>query len=490
MGATPLLSLLEMPGYVGLLLVAYWLLVVVFIVFQDRDPTMTLLWILVLTVLPLLGLVIYFFVGRDWKHTVPRQAGTKSAKATMMAAMAPVYEPYAGVRAAFRERNECTIAERISNTITAENDAQPMPVRDIAIYPTGAEFFDHLKADLRAARRFIHLEYYIWERDELTAEILAILIERLKDGVQVRLMYDWVGSFAYRKDELQQLARAGAEVHADVTQLGSLNYRNHRKIAVVDGEIGYTGGHNIGQEYIDGGDAYPCWRDTSARVTGPGVASLQKWFAYRWLMALGDAGLFDRSFFPAVDPTLTTGEPLMIQVVAQGVDDPMESSRRTHMTAISGACRTLRIASPYYVPDQGIYDAMINAALSGVDVRFMMTGWPDHRAAFWAAQSYWGPLIRAGVHVHLYEAGFFHAKTICVDSEVCAIGTMNLDQRSLRLQRELMLWVFDAKTTRSYESVFDRDLEDSREVTLDDIESMGSLVRLRSSASRLGANLL
>jgi cardiolipin synthase len=483
-------SIFTVPAWMGLFLVLYYALVIVIIIAEDREPTTTLAWILVLIAFPLIGIIIYFFAGRDWKHTVPKRPETKMAHARMIEFMSGVYEPYLGVQKAFADKVDDTLLGKISNSITAENDARPLPVRTFDIYPTGQEFFDNLKKDLSGAKRFIHMQYFIWEHDILTAELIKILSDRAKAGVEVRLTYDWMGSLPFKKDELKSLSDAGGIVVADVTQLGSLNYRNHRKITVIDGEIGYTGGHNIGQEYIDGGEAYPAWRDTSLRVTGPGVAALQKWFAYRWMTSRRDGSMFDTKYFPAVDASLTAGDPLMVQVVAQGVDDPWESSRRTHMIAVSGARKIIRMQSPYFVPGEAIYDALVNAALAGVEVQFMMTGWPDHKSAFWAAQSYWSQLIEAGGHVFTYEAGFMHSKTLAIDSEACAIGTMNMDLRSLRLQRELMMWCFDAEITRQQEAIFDADLANCKEITLESIAEMGPWIHFRNSASRLAANIL
>jgi len=484
------ISLYQQLGMVGLVLAVYWIVAVVAIIGEDREPTITLAWILVLVAFPGLGLVLYFFLGRDWKHRVPKRAVTKSARAEMREAMLAVYEPYLQLQADFQKRFEGTVTGRISHSILAVNDDRPLPVRSLDILPSGESFFASLLADIAQAQRFIHLQFYIWEHDELTERIAAVLLDRVRAGVEVRINYDWIGSLPYRKDQLHALRAAGAIVRADTTALGSINYRNHRKIAVIDGEIGYTGGHNVGQEYIDGGAGYDSWRDTSVRITGPGVAALQKWFAHRWRIGQGDSSMFEPQYFPEPDPAIAAGEPIVVQVVAQGVDDPMESARRAHMVAISGAEKTVRLQSPYFVPDAGIYDAMMNAALAGIDVRFMMTGVPDHIWAFWAAQSYWRQLIVAGVHVYVYEAGFFHAKTIAVDSEACAIGTLNLDLRSLRLQREIMLWTFDPVSAVEQEAIFDRDLASCREITLAELDSMNRLVRLRNSAARLSANLL
>jgi cardiolipin synthase len=332
------------------------------------------------------------------------------------------------------------------------------------------------------------MQYYVWERDELTTKVCAALMDRVAAGVEVRILNDFLGSVRYRKDQLDALKTAGAHVGSDVRQLRKLNYRDHRKITVIDGVIGHTGGLNIGQEYIDGGSKFPGWRDTGLRFTGPAVAELQKLFAERWYEVYRES-LFDARYFPPADVPVVA-EPLMTQVVAQGVEELWSSSTRAHEIAISGAQERVLIQSPYWVPDPTMLDVFVNAALSGVEVRFMMTGWPDKKLAYHAAQSYWGPVLRAGGHVHLYMAGFLHAKSIVVDGSVCAIGTMNLDIRSLKLNQELMVWIYDKAVARDQEAVFEADLRDCVEVTLEDIASWRSFRRFRNSASRLVSNRL
>jgi cardiolipin synthase len=192
---------------------------------------------------------------------------------------------------------------------------------------------------------------------------------------------------------------------------------------------------------------------------------------------------------PAPDPTAVESGTL-VEIAAQGVEDPWSAARRAHMVAIGQAEESVWIQSPYFVPDYSIYDVMINAALSGVDVRFMMTGVPDKKIAFWAAQTYYKKLISAGAKVYLYEAGFLHAKTIVVDGEVAAVGTMNMDQRSLKLHKELMCWVFDQGFARQCTDAFLADMENCHEVTLDDVLSVGRLKRFRNQAARLLSNVL
>jgi cardiolipin synthase len=301
-------------------------------------------------------------------------------------------------------------------------------------------------------------------------------------------MYDLVGTLEFKKDEIHALEKAGAQASADIKSINKLNYRNHRKLTVIDGDIGFTGGMNLGQEYIDGKPKYPSWRDTCIRFTGPAVAELEKWFSSRWYSARGE-NLMIPKYLPTPDAAVPD-DALMLQIVAHGVEDPWESARRTHCIAISGAEKRVWMQSPYFIPDPGTYDAMINAALGGVEVKFMMTGWPDHPYAFRAAETYWPKLIEAGGHVYLYKAGFFHAKTLTVDSRACAIGTMNMDIRSLRLHKEMMAWVYDEGITAQHDAIFERDLEQCEEVTAEYFEGFNAMHRFANSGYRMISNIM
>ena len=473
-------------GYV--LLVLYWIAVIVVIVAADREPTVTLLWILILVLLPGAGLVIYFFAGRDWKRIHARQRWVKDLRALREPFLGPFYARYRAYSDATLAAYLGTSTERLIRAICTERGNGPLPVNDLAIWPSGGEYFPHLLDDISKAQRSIHMQYYTWERDELTTEICAALTERLEAGVEVRILNDFLGSLRYRKDQLDALKAAGARVGSDMSQFGRINYRDHRKITVIDETIGHTGGLNIGQEYIDGGARFSSWRDTGLRFTGPAVGELQKLFADRWYEVFRE-NLFAPHYFPSADAEIVE-RPLMVHVVAQGVEERWSSSSRAHEIAISGAQKRVSLQSPYWVPDPTMLDVFINAALAGIEVRLMMTGVPDKRLAYQAAESYWEPVLRAGGHVYLYMAGFMHAKTIVVDGRVSAVGTMNLDIRSLRLNQELMVWIYDEQTARRQEEIFEADLTKCVEVTLEDIASWSAFRRFRDSASRLGSNLL
>jgi cardiolipin synthase len=473
---------------ITIILVLYWIAVILTIVSQNREPSLTLAWILVLVALPFFGLILYFFAGRDWYSIQLKSKWLAEPKGLRAPFMATFYKRYAEQVDATRAKYDGTNVERVISAIEKVNDAEPVPANDVAIYPSGGEYFPHLIEDIKNAKRFVHMQYFIWERDELTTKVCDALMERVKAGVEVRILNDYLGNIQYKKDQLKALEKAGAKIGSDVTQIGKLNYRNHRKITVIDAEIAHTGGVNIGQEYIDGGEKYPTWRDTGMRFTGPAVGELQKLFSDRWYEVYRES-LYNPMYFPAEDMPVRE-DPIMLQVVAQGVEDYWSSSTRTHQIAIAGAERRAWIQSPYWVPDLSMLDTVVNTALAGVDLKFMMTGWPDKKIAFRTAQSFWKPILEAGGEIHLYMAGFFHAKTVVIDGKMGAVGTMNLDIRSLHLHKELMVWMYDEGLAKRQEEIFLADLEKCRQVTLEEVNSWSSYKRFMDSMSRLASNLL
>jgi cardiolipin synthase A/B len=483
--------MLNVPAYIIVLLfLAYTAILIVLLISDDREPAITIAWLFVLVFAPVIGVFFYIFFGRDWKVVAQRKGWIALLHTVRTEAMDPVYQRNAAAEERFESEWRGSTAEKVARAIGVEEAAHVLPARALELFVAGADKFASLKRDLTTAQRFIHLQYYIWEQDQLTGEITSILLDRLSAGVEVRIMFDWFGSLSFKKHELQRLAKAGAQVRADITDLARINYRNHRKIAVIDGEIGYTGGMNMGQEYIDGGQRFATWRDTHVRIVGQAVADLEKLFASRWFEHRRDReNLFAEQYMPAPEPDAAQ-EGILVEAAAQGVEDNWGAVRRAHMIAIAQAEHSVYVQSPYFVPDYSIYDLLINAALAGLDVRFMMTGVPDKRTAFWAAQTYYRKLIEAGGHVYLYQAGFFHCKTIVVDGNLSAVGTMNMDNRSLKLHKELMLWVFHKPFAQQVQQSFLADQEHCHEVTMEDVLAVGRLRRFRNQAARLFSNVL
>jgi cardiolipin synthase len=475
---------------VPVLLVAlwvYWFAIIIVLINDGRDPSRTLAWLLVMLLLPIVGLVFYFFLGRNLKKKTQKGDWLPRMLASQEPVMGRIRSTYAHASLEAREWADERDYLHLVDTISASDGAEPLPAYDVTLLVDGAQKFPALIEDLSRAQDTINLQYFIWEKDELTAEITAVLLDRLAAGVEVRMLNDFIGNIRYKKDEIRRLRAAGAQVKYDVTDLGTANYRNHRKIVVLDSQLAYTGGINVGQEYIDGKPRYPAWRDTHVKFRGPAVAELQRLFAARWHESVGE-NLFDDRFFP--QEYEAGARRMLAQTVATGVEDRWESARRAHFIAMGLAHERIWIQTPYFVPTVDIYEAMINASLSGIDVRLMMTGWPDKRIAWYAAESYFRPFIEAGGRVFRYQKGFFHSKTMTIDGSMAAIGTMNLDVRSLELHKELMVWFYDDDFAAAHEQVFLADMGECEEVTVAMLDALSWPQSFRDHAARLASNLL
>ncbi|MCB1301930.1 MAG: cardiolipin synthase [Tetrasphaera sp.] len=471
---------------IDILLLVYWAAVAILIIAEDRDPTAALAWLLVLIALPGVGLVFYFFFGRNWPAIAQRSKKVQHTRATARRFMEPYYARHDEALPRLKARHPESWTLHNANLITNLAETPPMTVRTCDIYEHGDEYFDVLVNDLAAAQTFIHISYFIWKDDALTDRITDVLVERLNAGIEVRVLNDWFGSAPYSRRTMKRLRDAGAIVRFDMTGISKLNYRNHRKITVVDAEIGHTGGFNVAQEYIDGGKRFPAWRDTGLRLTGPGVADLEKLFDVRWLEVDGE-DLFHERYYP--DPSLPPGD-IIVQTVHHGFDDPWLCATRAHQVAITGAKDRVLIQTPYFVPDPETMQAITNAAAGGVRVDLLLTGMLDKKIPWYAAETYFEELLKAGVNIYRWEKGFFHAKSLTVDGKATSIGTLNLDIRSLRLHKELMVWIYDLDAARRSEEIFEADLKDCVPLTLADVHSWNWARRFRNSAARLFSNLL
>ena len=369
-----------------------------------------------------------------------------------------------------------------------EGGVAPLPADSVDIYTAGAQKFPALLEEMATAERYIHLMYLIWEQDELTAKVKEVLLDRLKAGVKVHILYDWLSCISYKKDELKELAAAGAVVAPCYKRLPQINYRNHMKMVIIDGKSVYSGGMNMGQEYIDGGPRFDVWRDTSFRLSGPVVAPYLMLYASTWLYNGGTEDLATEFMPPADEHHRHEGIP--VQVLHSSVQTTFKTNRDVFITALLTARERIWIQSPYFVPDEPLITAMCTAAASGTDVRFMMTGMPDKKIPYNAAMAYFPQLLRSGVKVYRYTAGFLHAKTVTVDEQLSIIGTCNWDIRSQILHDEVVSVIYDQGVATRYAEQYERDMEDCEQITTDFMQSLGRGQRFRNSVARLFSRLL
>jgi cardiolipin synthase len=470
------------PWWIWVPYLVLWLYVMVTLVLEDREPGDTLAWAFALLLLPVVGIIFYFFAGRDWAAIDAKKGRLRAYLDAAREALGPFFARTEPARERFERLYAGTFIDRLRTAIRRENGFRIVTADTAEIFETGLGKFEHLKRDLSAAQRFIHIQYFIWENDELTDALIDILRERAQAGVEVRFLYDYVGSIAWRKKKLQALVPLGVQVAVDmarspgsttatIARSSSSMARSATPAATTWVRSTWTAASasRAGATRIS---ASPGRSSASSRHCSPfaGRSTARRTCSARSTCRRRPAAR--RKAFSA-------------RWWRSRLRIPGSPRARVHMVAVGNAERRVWIQSPYFVPEVGLYDTMINAALTGVDVRFMMTGVPDKPVPFWAAWTYFRPLLQAGAHIYLYKAGFLHSKTIAVDSQVAAIGTMNMDIRSLRLHKELMVWLFDERLARQQEALFETDIAECHEVTLAELAALSLPVRCRNSFMRL-----
>jgi len=463
--------------------------VVVVLATDDRDPSTVLAWLFVVLLFPVLGLVAYFFIGRNYRRDSKKRRAIMARMEELRAAsLGPVEEANAAFTDAVVTALAGTAGQRAESTGRREDGAAPLPADTVDIYTAGSQKFPALLAEMATAEKYIHLMYLIWEQDELTAKVTEVLLERMKAGVEVHIIYDWLSCISYKKDELKKLAAAGATVVPCYKRLPQINYRNHMKMVIIDGKSVYSGGMNMGQEYIDGGPRFAVWRDTSFRLSGPCVVPYLLLYGAIWILNGGEEDLVTGYLPPVVAHEPGDGTP--VQVLHSSVGTTFKTIRDVFITALLGARERIWIQSPYFVPDEPLITALCTAAASGIDVRFMMTGVPDKKIPFYAAHAYYPQLLRSGVKVYLYKAGFLHAKTVTVDEQFSIMGTCNWDIRSIILHDEVVSVFYDPQVTRDYAAQYEKDIADCTEVTQEYLDSFTGGQKFRNSVYRLFSRLL
>ncbi|HEU4342264.1 MAG TPA: cardiolipin synthase [Candidatus Binatia bacterium] len=474
-----------------MLLFLYALAMAVFLISENRRPQATLAWMLVLFFAPGIGLLVYILLGRDGKaFRKQRELLRQDLRANALPLLSPILSRQDAELARLESES---ISRKRMMMLVRRNSLSVLTTRNrVEIQQDAAKFYPSLIGDIKAARHSIHLQYFIWSADPFTERLKEILSEKARAGVEVRLLYDPIGSQAHvGRRYVRDMLAAGIRMAptSPPYQLHTISYRNHRKITVIDGAIGYTGGMNIGQEQLDGGEGFDAWRDTQVRIVGESAAVLQAIFMVDWYNAVRE-NLFYAKYFPANATYFAEGD-VSVQILTSGPDSQWAAIRQLYAFMIVSAQRHVYLQSPFFIPDATLAEALRTAALSGVDVKLMVSARPSgNRLPDWAGNTYIEEIVSAGVRVFLYEKGYLHAKTISIDSEICSIGSANIDIRSFSINYELNAVFYSERIAKELESDFERDLEYCSEFDPAAYRKRGTAIRFRDSIARVLSALL
>lgn len=460
----------------------------IMIVLEKRSPYKTVAWILILILLPIFGLIFYLFFGQEYrKRKIFSRKGIKSLGKIRRLSLEQLRD--------FNQKHlhlSSTVygKENIIRLLLNNSDALLTTGNQLKILNDGKITFQTIFETIKNARHHIHLEYYIFSNDKIGNQLKSLLIEKSREGVEVRMIIDDVGSWDLKKDFIAEMRNNGIAIYSFMEvrfpRLTSrVNYRNHRKIIIVDGKIGFTGGINIADRYIDGVKKLGHWRDTHLMLEGDAVACLQVVFAADWYFVFKENLTGDNYF-----PPFTESPGVPVQISASGPDSDWESIGQAIFSAISNARNKVYITTPYLMLPLQLDYALKSAALSNVDVRIIIPEKSDAIIPKWSSFSFVEELMEAGVKFYFYQAGFIHSKYIIVDDVFSTIGTTNLDFRSLETNFEVNAFIYDENFTGELMQTFTTDLENSREIELREWRLRPWHYKFRESLAHIASPML
>ncbi len=470
--------------FLPILFVLNLLFAITVIFLERKDASSAWAWILVLFFLPFVGFVLYLLLGRQLrKKHLFRWDGQKDIGIDSLInyQIQAIEDDTFDLHDQYVEDYKTLIHMNLKTSdsvLTQDNHVQ--------IFTDGTDKFESLIEDIVAAKDHIHIQYYIFKLDNLGQRLLSALKKKAKQGVRVRILYDEMGSRGIKKNRFKELIELGGEVEVffpSVLPLFNprLNFRNHRKIVIIDGRIGYIGGFNVGDEYLGLNKKFGYWRDTHLKVEGSSVHPLQTRFLLDWNQASNNNIDYSESYFPAIPKK---GD-VAIQIVSSGPDAEWPTIKNGYLKLLMSAKRYIYIQTPYFIPDNSFLNAIEIATLSGIDVRIMIPNKPDHMFVYWATYSYVGELLKAGAKVYIYEKGFIHAKMIVIDDEASTVGTANIDVRSFSLNFEVNAFIYNRTISQDLAEIFERDIFDCTELSLEQYNNRSNLIKFKESVSRL-----
>jgi cardiolipin synthase len=488
---------LTLPELLGPLLrvvvLLYVLGVLGIILLDNRSTQSTFAWLFLMLAFPVAGLLVYLFAGRGHKAFSSRNqlarieigGQLRENLHTLDTSQTAYVQKIAAEKPGSYRHQLLNLVQRNSaSLVTAYNKVE--------ILQNATEKYPRLMEDIRSAQHSIHMLYFIWTEDEFTLQVKEALIERAKAGVKVRALVDQ-SNFVVSKQYQDDLRQAGVEIHPylafkSLKTLHTANYRCHRKIVIVDGKVGFVGGMNLDKEQLPGFHPLGDWRDTHLRLEGEAAQALQATFAVSWFNTTGEK-IVDPAYYPPVAPGSQPFTP--VQLTQGGPDSQWKAMQQLYFFMIMSAKEKCYIQSPFFIPDESLLEAIKAAALSGVDVRIICTPrGGSYQMPYRAAYTYFADVARAGAKIYLYNKGYFHSKTINIDSAVCAVGTANFDIRSFFLNYETMAVIYDEAVAKELEADFLNDVQNSIEWSLEEYERLPVWRRLVDSIDRLASPIL
>lgn len=455
---------------------------------ERKKPLSAFVWVIILTMLPVVGFIFYLIFGRNVRINKRHDLKLKEESDKL-------YNNWlhdeklllSNDREFLNDSNMYKYKDLIEMNINSGKSIYSQD-NDIAIFTNGRDKFNALLKDIENAKETIHLLYFIIRNDFIGREVVNALTTKAKEGIEVRVLYDQVGSFSTPNWMFKDLVNAGGEVYSFFPfKLGTylrINYRNHRKIVIIDGKIGYTGGMNIGDEYMGLNKHLTPWRDTHLRITGSSVYLLQERFLMDWSYASSKKVDFDEAHIKKFFSKVETKGNIGVQIVSSGPDVIGEQIKRAYIKMINSAKKDLYIQTPYFVPDDSFLEAIQIAALSGVNVKLMLPSTPDKRLVYRASTSYIKDILNCGGKVYLYP-GFLHSKMLVIDGEVASIGTANMDIRSFALDFEINAFIYSTGFSSKCANIFKEDLDISEEITAEKYNSRSFFVKFEEGIMRL-----
>lgn len=464
------------------------ILVCIRIIWDTRSVSKTLAYLLFVIFVPVFGVIFYFSFGINYRKR-------------------KIYNKKLIIDKHFQKNLEQRLSENDQKVLATERlsikknrklirllsnqkieRSYVLPNSEIKLLNNGEVFFPLLFDEIRKAKKHIHIEFYIYEDDNIGNQLKDLLIQKAKEGVEIRFIYDDFGSKSIRKTIAKELTKNGIQAYPFhkiklIYLANRMNYRNHRKIVIIDGITSFIGGINVSDRYINNSEDKLYWRDTNLMIKGFSSLTLQRVFLSDWNFSSNENLTINANYFPFNE--IENLENYYAQIVSSGPDSDLPNILYSIIQAVNSAQKEVLLTTPYYIPDTSLQEALIIAALSGIDIKLLVPKIGDSKIVNIATQSFFDDLLKAGVQIYLYEKGFIHAKTFVVDGKLASVGTANLDMRSFDLNFEVSALVYDKQIAQQVRNSFYKDLENSIPIDTERWSNRPKLKRITEKIVRL-----